>query len=298
MNLLITGADGQVGSEIHAIASQFPSHQFTFLTKNDLDFQTATVAKISSIIAENHIDCCINCAAYTAVDKAESEPELAEAINHIAVAALAAACKKHNISLLHLSTDYVYHTETKNTALLETDETNPQSVYAKTKLAGDLAVLAVLPTAIVVRTSWVYSSFGHNFVKTMLKLGRERTSLNVVCDQLGTPTYARDLAEALLKIAFQQEKQKNKDTGGIYHYSNEGVTSWYDFAKAVHRLANIITCAVQPIETASYPTPAKRPPFSVLNKTKIKTSFNLDILHWEEALKNCLEVILNQEKKE
>ena len=294
MNFLITGADGQVGSEIRAMASQFPSHQFTFLTKNDLDFETATIEQMASILSENGITCCINCAAYTAVDKAESESQRAEAINHTAVAALAEACKTNGVSLLHLSTDYVYHTETQNTALLETAATNPQSVYAKTKLAGDLAVLSVLPSAIVVRTSWVYSSFGHNFVKTMLKLGRERTSLNVVSDQLGTPTYARDLAEALLKIAFEQENKTDKKSGGIYHYSNEGVASWYDFAKAIHRLANITTCSVQPIATASYPTPASRPPFSLLNKDKIKTTFNIEILHWEEALKNCMAMINEQ----
>lgn len=221
------------------------------------------------------------------MDKAESEPEQAHLVNVESVANLAEACKNVGASLIHFSSDYVYHNG-QNTPLKETDATNPQSVYAKTKLEGEAAA----GTAMVIRTSWVYSSFGNNFVKTMLRLGKERPELRVVYDQIGAPTYARDLAKATLDILQKVEKGEVERSllQGIYNYSNEGVTSWYDFAQAIFEINNI-DCKVIPIETKDYPTPAARPPYSVLHKAKIKAAFGLEILHWREGLLKCLELL-------
>ena len=287
-HILITGAYGQVGQEFQYLAHQYPDFQFTFKGSKDLDI---TSEKAVFKIFENQFDYCINCAAYTAVDKAESNSELAKLVNETGAKNLASACLNHQVKLIHLSTDYVYHNH-QNTPFKETDETNPQGVYAATKLAGDLIIQQILPQATIIRTSWVYSSFGYNFVKTMLRLGKERESLNVVFDQIGTPTYACDLAKAILTIINKVENGSVKENMlfGIYHYSNEGVTSWYDFAKAIFRIENI-SCKVTPIETKEYSTPAKRPPFSLLNKAKIKSAFDLEIPHWEESLSICLKEI-------
>jgi dTDP-4-dehydrorhamnose reductase len=246
-------------------------------------------AAVEAFFEKNPITHCINCAAYTAVDKAESQPEIAWKVNAAGVENLARACAHRNAPFVHISTDYVYHTE-KNTPYVETDAANPQGVYAQTKLEGDH--LALKHGGMVIRTSWVYSSFGNNFVKTMLRLGAERPSLGVVFDQIGTPTYARDLANAILTILQKAEKQavKSETLRGIYHYSNEGVTTWYDFAKAIfdHRG---MTVKVNAIESKDYPTPAQRPPFSVLNKGKIKATFGLEIPHWADSLDACLKLL-------
>ena len=236
---------------------------------------------------QNHINWCVNCAAYTAVDKAENEPEKAARINTQGAELLARACARNGVPLIHLSTDYVYHNQ-QNTPFREDDPVSPKSVYAHSKLAGDLAALQY-PFSMIIRTSWVYSEFGNNFVKTILRLGGERSDLNVVFDQIGTPTYAPDLAAAILSVI---EKVENKEValhtiGGIWHYSNEGVTSWYDFAKAIFDIRNI-PCRVHPIETKDFPTPAQRPPFSLLNKAKIKTTFGLEIPYWRDSLLKCL----------
>jgi dTDP-4-dehydrorhamnose reductase len=228
-------------------------------------------------------DAIINCAAYTAVDKAESEAELADAINHRFVAMLAKIAKRDDSKLIHISTDYVFNGQ-NHRPYVENDPTDPQGIYGKTKCAGEKAILDVSPkNTIILRTSWVYSAHGNNFVKTMLRLGRERETLSVIFDQVGTPTYARDLASAILDIL----PQINNGKPEIYHYSNEGAASWYDFAAAIFELSDI-PCQVNPITTDQYPTPASRPHYSLLNKAKIKNDFNLKIPYWRDSLKECL----------
>lgn len=288
-HILVTGAKGQVGSELQYLSGQYPQFIFHFTDLPELDLTEPE--SIRSFFAMHPIDYCINCAAFTAVDKAESEAELAHKINVEAVETLAACCAKYGAGLVQLSSDYVYHNGI-NRALLPTDPTQPQSVYARTKLEGDEQALALNPRTLVIRTSWVYSGFGHNFVKTMLRLGQERDSLGVIYDQVGTPTYARDLAAALLHIlSLFAAGTRSADTfRGIYHYSNEGVTSWYDFAKAIFDLENIV-CEVSPINTSAYPTPAKRPPFSLLDKAAIKADFDLTIPYWRDSLKQCLNIL-------
>jgi dTDP-4-dehydrorhamnose reductase len=284
--ILITGANGQVGNELQFLAAQYSHFQFFFTDYEVLDITNQEA--VLSFFETHFIDYCINCAAYTAVDRAEEEVEKANAINVKGVENLALACQKNDAVLLHLSTDYVYH-NAQNRPFVETDATAPQSVYARTKLQGEQIAQAIHPLTMVVRTSWVYSTFGHNFVKTMLRLGKERPELCVVFDQIGTPTYARPLAKTMLDIITQAETGVVPKTQlqGIFHYSNEGVTSWYDFALAIVELAQISTSVI-PIETKDYPTAASRPPFSVLNKAKIKQTFQLDIPHWRESLKDCL----------
>ncbi|MGB1216513.1 MAG: dTDP-4-dehydrorhamnose reductase, partial [Saprospiraceae bacterium] len=236
---------------------------------------------------KNKITHCINCAAYTAVDKAESEGETAQKINVNGVSFLAEAAKKNDVTLIHISSDYVYHNEI-NRPLKEDDIATPKSIYAQTKLDGDVLALKNNKKTFVLRTSWVYSSFGNNFVKTMKRLGAERDALNIVYDQIGTPTYARDLAEVIFKII---EKENTLDNPyGVYHFSNEGVTSWYDFALEIFHLENI-KCKVTPILSKDYPTPAARPTFSIMDKSKIKETFGFKIRHWKESLANCLEIL-------
>ena len=287
--ILVTGAKGQVGNEIRYLINQFPSLNCVFIDIEELDITDA--AAVNTFFQQNTFDFCIHCAAYTAVDRAESDENTAHAVNVDGSKHLAQACLLHQCHLILLSTDYVYHNQ-QNRPFIETDTTNPQGVYAKTKLEGEQVVQQILPSSTIIRTSWVYSSFGHNFVKTMLRLGQERDQLNVVFDQIGTPTYARDLAKAILEIIQQVEQQEvpANQLRGIFHYSNEGVTSWYDFAVAIFKLEQI-NCRVNPIESKDYPTPAQRPPFSLLNKAKIKSSFNLEIPHWEASLQNCLQAI-------
>jgi len=282
-NILVTGSKGQLGSEIEALSSNY-DYNFFFTDRDELDITNQQA--IEDFIEKNKIDTIINCAAYTAVDKAEDDKINADKINHLAVKYLAQISKEKDIKLIHISTDYVF--DGKNyKPFIETDSTNPQGVYGKSKLDGEEALKDVNPkNSIIIRTSWVYSSFGVNFVKTMLRLGKERESLGVIYDQVGTPTYARDLARAILDIL---PKIQNKSTQ-IYHYSNEGVLSWYDFAREIMRMAKI-DCVVNPIETKDYPTPASRPHYSLLNKSKIKEEFNITIPFWKDSLDECLKIM-------
>ncbi|MCH2020957.1 MAG: dTDP-4-dehydrorhamnose reductase [Saprospiraceae bacterium] len=283
MNILVTGSYGQVGSELIFLAESYKNFSFVFVDKDDLDI-TDLVA-VEDFFSSNCFNYCINCAAYTAVDKAETDAKNASLVNVTGAKNLAIACSKNKVRFIQISTDYVYHND-QNTPFKENDLTNPQGIYAKTKLDGDLASLKYNTETIVIRTSWVYSSYGNNFVKTMLRLGKERDKLTVIFDQIGSPTYARDLAKAILDIISINPLKFN----GIYHYSNEGVCSWYDFARAIFELKGI-QCNTSPIETSDYPTPAKRPHFSLLNKTKIKTTFGLIIPHWRDSLKSCLKLL-------
>ncbi len=280
IRILVTGAGGQLGREFHALREAFPGLQLSFADRHTLDL--AAPGGIEQVITPGAYDLCINCAAYTAVDRAESEPAAAALINERAVGRLATACAQAGTGLIHFSSDYVYHNDW-NTPLTETAPTTPRSVYARTKLAGEEALRQSGARYLILRTSWVYSSFGHNFVKTMLRLGRERDTLQVVYDQIGAPTYARDLAAAVLAIVTQDPHLPNR----TFNYSNEGVCSWYDFALAIFRIKGI-DCRVMPIRSAAYPTPAARPPFSLLDKSAIKTDFGLEIPHWEASLVRCL----------
>lgn len=283
--ILVTGAGGQLGQELQYFAAQSDELEFLFADSKTLDITNE--ADINVLFQQHQFHYCINCAAFTAVDDAEKMEEKARLINVEGVNYLAKACKKYGTQLIHISSDYVYHSETINRPYREDDATNPQGVYAVTKLKGDERLMQFLDTAIILRTSWVYSSFGNNFVKTMLRLGRKLSQLRVIYDQIGTPTYARDLALAILHIINQIEEQKVVNFGGIYHFSNEGVTSWYDFALAIFEIKNI-NIEVLPIETKDYPTPAKRPHYSVMNKDKIRSTFNLKISHWRKSLVECL----------
>ena len=279
-NILVTGSNGQVGSEIKELASSYP-YKFFFADKNELDITNINSSK--EFINKNSIDTIINCAAYTAVDKAESEKELTNSINHIAVKNLVHISKENNIKLIHISTDYVFD-GTNYKPYTEEDNANPQSVYGKTKLDGEKALLEYnLKNSIIIRTSWVYSYYGANFVKTMLRLGKEKASVGVIFDQVGTPTYAKDLAKTILDIIPQIQNEKVE----IYNYSNEGVLSWYDFAKEIMKMAKL-NCQINPIETKEYPILAKRPHYSVLNKAKIKNTFNVKIPYWKDGLDDCL----------
>ena len=283
INILVTGSNGQLGSEIRELSSQY-EYNFFFTDREVLDITNQEVLK--NFIDTNKINTIINCAAYTAVDKAEEDEVNADKINNLAVKYLSEISKEKNIKLVHVSTDYVFNGENFK-PYFEDDATNPDGVYGKTKLDGEKAIREVNPlNSIIIRTSWVYSSFGNNFVKTMLRLGKERESLGVIFDQVGTPTYARDLAKAILDIL---QKINNKQVE-IYNYSNEGVLSWYDFAQEIMRIAKL-ECRVNPIETREYPTPAKRPHFSLLNKSKIKTEFNITIPYWKDSLDECLKVM-------
>ncbi len=286
--ILITGATGQVGNEFRFLSFTFREAAFIFASREGLDITKRK--KVFEFFEKNNVQYVVNCAAYTAVDKAETEVKKARAINARGAKNIAEACQKHGAFLIHISTDYVYHS-TKNLPFVETDRESPQGVYAKTKLQGDKAVLKFCSTAMVLRTSWVYGSFGHNFVKTMLRLGVERPEIGVVFDQIGTPTYARDIARTILQIIRKIESSdvSKQDAKGIFHFSNEGVISWFDFAQAIFRLKDL-QCAIHPIRSSAFPTPAKRPPFSVLDKSKIKSVFGIKIPYWETSLKEYLEL--------
>jgi dTDP-4-dehydrorhamnose reductase len=288
-NILITGASGQLGSEFRYLSGCMQDNQpvnkvpddfnFIFVTRKELDIENTL--QVADFCQQNKIDVMVNCAAYTAVDKAEQEAEKANAINHLAVKNLAKIAKEQSIKLIHISTDYVFD-GTAHKPYKESDITNPQSVYGKSKLDGELAMQAINPdNSIIIRTSWVYSEFGNNFVKTMIRLGSERDDISVVGDQIGSPTNARDLAEVILKI-IPQLSQEDKNVE-IYHYSNEGVCSWYDFSNAIFEINNI-DCKVNSIPSEEYPTPAKRPYYSVMDKSKITKKFKLDPRYWRTAL--------------
>ena len=284
--ILITGAQGQLGNEFRFLSFTHPHFRFIFTDVDGLDITKPR--QVMSFFSKNAIQFVVNCAAYTAVDKAETDVKLATKINVNGARNLAKACQVHGAAMIQISTDYVYHNH-QNTPFKEGDKASPKGVYAKTKLRGDLAALKFCERTTVIRTSWVYGIYGHNFVKTMLRLGKERPSLNVVFDQIGTPTNARDLAKTVLKTI---QKVHNQEVSpeilrGVFHYSNEGVTSWYDFTKAIFEIREI-DCQVNPIESSQYPTPAARPPFSVLNKQKIRDVFGIEILHWRDSLKAVL----------
>ena len=279
-HILVTGSNGQLGSELQALA---PAHddtcRFFFTDVAELDITDRQA--VYSFIEQNRISVIVNCAAFTAVDKAESEPERCNLLNHIAPGYLAEAIASVGGTMIQISTDYVFD-GTSCKPYKEEDITNPQTVYGRTKLAGEESVIRTCAGSMVIRTAWLYSTYGNNFVKTMLRLGKERDKLGVVADQIGTPTYARDLANVILTVIEKGIKP------GVYHFTNEGTCSWYDFTKAIHRMEGIENCEVSPIHTEDYPVPAKRPHYSVLDKTKIKQTYELDIRWWEDALKDCL----------
>ncbi len=280
-NILVTGSKGQLGNEIQKLASSYPSIKFYFTDVEELDI--TDVEQLDKFFIENKIDFIINCAAYTAVDKAETDRKLADLINVTAVKYLAEISKKFKTTLIHISTDYIFDGRNYK-PYVETDRPNPISYYGQTKLNGEIQIEKYAGNAIIIRTSWLYSGFGNNFVKTMIKYGNERDSLKVVADQVGTPTYAGDLAKAILKII---PKLKNINEIEIYNFSNEGAISWYDFAEAIMKLKNI-NCKIIPIESKDYPTPAPRPFYSILNKAKIKNDFSIEIPYWLDSLEKCL----------
>lgn len=291
INVLITGSNGQLGNEIRRNA-QIHENIFNFIFTDVKELDITKYAPVDEFVKQNKIQYIINCAAYTAVDRAEEEEQIAlcYAINHEALENLGKAAHKYNAKVIHVSTDYVFD-GTKKSPYIETDTTSPNSVYGESKAKGESALLAACPQSIIIRTAWLYSIFGNNFVKTMIKLGNERDTLNVVSDQSGTPTNAKDLAKAILLILDFSEKKEFKS--GIYHYSNEGETTWYDFTLAIHKASKITTCKVSPITTEQYPTKAKRPKYSVLDKSKIKDTFGCIIPKWEDSLKECVNELLS-----
>jgi dTDP-4-dehydrorhamnose reductase len=284
VKILVTGSNGQLGSELKLLSAIYKTFDFTFIDVEEVDLTQAD--SIRSYFAAKHFDFLIHCAAYTAVDKAEEESRLAYAINADAVKTLAEVCVEKKIRMIYISTDYVFDGES-NQPLTETALPNPMSVYGKSKREGENHVLSILSNAYIIRTAWVYSTFGKNFVKSIRHLASQRESLGVVCDQIGTPTYAFDLASAILQIV-EAVAQGRVDEPGTYHYTNEGVTSWYDFAYFLVRESKL-NCRIQPISTAQYKTAAVRPKFSLLDKSKIKATFALQIPHWSESLKVCIE---------
>ena len=289
MRVLITGSNGQLGSEIRELATNYKKLDFVFKDIPGLDICNFNLLQL--FIVENNINAVINCAAYTAVDKAEEETIIAKKVNYEGVLNIVNALKKVDGKLIHISTDYVFDGD-HFSPYKESDLVSPIGVYGETKRAGELSVINSDIDSIVIRTSWLYSSYGNNFVKTMLRLGNEKENLGVIFDQVGTPTYARDLAKTCLEILTGVNSVKISKDGNLYHYSNEGVASWYDFAIAIMELGNV-NCKVNPIQTKDYPTLAKRPHYSVLNKSKIKTDFKIEIPYWRDSLKDCLEKIKN-----
>ncbi|MBN2166256.1 MAG: dTDP-4-dehydrorhamnose reductase [Marinilabiliaceae bacterium] len=284
-NILIIGSDGQLGHEIEKLSKNIAQFNFYFTTINDLDITNNNQVKTE--LQKRDYSIVVNCAAYTDVNKAESDTNIAYKVNAEALKIIGETTKKLNTRVIHVSTDYVFDGKSY-LPYVETDNVNPQSAYGKTKLEGEKLLFKTNPNSIVIRTSWLYSSFGNNFLKTMLKLGNEKDTLNIVFDQIGTPTFAGDLAVCILQIIKKSIESTDKFIPGIYHYSNEGVCSWYDFTQTIFNISNITNCKVYPIESKDYPTPAPRPHYSVLNKAKIKSTFNIEIPHWEKSLKKCL----------
>ncbi len=281
-NVLITGCNGQLGNEMQLLAKENAQYTYFFTDVEELDITDENA--VDEFVSKNEIDCIVNCAAYTAVDKAEENETFCNVLNNVAPGYLAKAVGQRGGCMVQVSTDYVFD-GTNHTPYTEDEPTCPNSVYGRTKLAGEQSVMAACKNAMVIRTAWLYSTFGNNFVKTMIRLGKEKQELGVIFDQVGTPTYARDLAVAIFAAI-------NKGVvPGIYHFSNEGVISWYDFTKAIHRIAGINSCKVRPLHTSEYPTPAARPHYSVLDKTKIKAAYGIEIPYWEESLKECIEAL-------
>ena len=285
MNILITGCNGQLGNEMQLLEKVHPEHNYFNTDVAELDITNQEA--IETFVTEHKIDGIVNCAAYTAVDKAEDNEELCTRLNAEAPAYLAHAIGQRGGWMVQISTDYVFD-GTNHTPYMEDENTCPNSVYGKTKLVGELNVQKLCERSVIIRTAWLYSTFGNNFVKTMIRLGKEKAELGVIFDQIGTPTYAHDLAVAIFAMI---EKGVQP---GIYHFSNEGVISWYDFTKAIHRIAGITTCHVKPLHTAEYPTPAARPHYSVLDKTKIKQTYGIEVPYWEESLEVCVLKLLNE----
>lgn len=284
MKILVTGSYGQLGNELKVLSAEYPEWQFLFTDADTLDITDAF--SVQSFFDRNKPDFVINCAAYTAVDKAEKDVETAEKVNTLAPELLAKATTVTGGKLIHISTDYVFD-GTSYLPYSESDAVNPMSVYGKTKLDGEERALAANQQTMIIRTSWLYSSFGNNFVKTMIRLGHERGLLNVVFDQVGTPTYAADLASVILFIIAGTEARPEDFVPGVYHYSNEGVASWYDFAKTIFELS-AMNVRINPVRSDQFPTAAKRPAFSVLDKTKIKTTYCAEIPYWKDSLEICL----------
>jgi len=289
MNILVTGCNGQLGNEMQLLERVHPEHTYFNTDVQELDITNRPA--VERFVIDNAIDGIVNCAAYTAVDKAEDNQQLCALLNTAAPGYLAAAIEQRGGWLIQISTDYVFD-GTHHTPYVETDSVCPNSTYGRTKLAGEQEAQRQCRHTMVIRTAWLYSTFGNNFVKTMIRLGRERSELGVIFDQIGTPTYARDLAVAIFAAIGQGVKP------GIYHFSNEGVISWYDFTKAIHRLAGITTCHVRPLHTAEYPTPAARPHYSVLDKTKIKATYGIEIPYWEESLSECVKAMTSAETEQ
>lgn len=283
MKILVTGAAGQLGSELRNILEKRMPGITLYTDIHELDLTNEEAVK--RFIIDNEISHVVNCAAYTSVEKAEQEQALCAKINTDTVKNIAATASDYGIKVIHISTDYVFD-GTAHTPYKESEKVNPISTYGTTKRKGEMVLLSMCPDAIIIRTSWLYSPYGNNFVKTMMRLGKERNELSVVCDQIGTPTYALDLAKAIYAILTARQW-----IPGIFHFSDEGACSWYDFTKAIHRIAGITSCQVSPILTDDYPTAASRPPYSVLDKTKIKRTYGITIPHWEESLKECIERI-------
>lgn len=280
MNILITGCKGQLGNEMQLLEKAHPAYTFFNTDVDELDITNQEA--VETYIKTHEIDGIVNCAAFTAVDKAEEAKEPCTALNTVAPAYLASAIESRHGWMIQISTDYVFNGKNYR-PYLEDDTPSPDGVYGSTKLAGEFGVTKFCSRAIIIRTAWLYSSFGNNFVKTMLRLGREHDMLGVIYDQIGTPTYARDLAVAIMSIIEQGIRP------GVYHFTNEGVASWYDFTKAIHRIAGITNCQVRPLKTEEYPTPAKRPHYSILDKSKIKDTYHLTIPYWEDSLRECIE---------
>ena len=278
-NILITGANGQLGNEMRVLSEENKEYTYFFTDVAELDI--CNEQAVMDFVKANAIHVIVNCAAYTAVDKAEENIEFCTKLNADAVGYLAKAAEANQAEFIQISTDYVFD-GTAHTPYRETEPTCPNSVYGSTKQAGEQNALTLCSRSMVIRTAWLYSTFGNNFVKTMIRLGKERDTLGVIFDQIGTPTYARDLARAIYAAIRQGV------TPGVYHFSNEGVCSWYDFTKAIHRLAGIKDCKVNPLHTEEYPTPAKRPHYSVLDKTKIKATYGIEIPYWMDSLQACV----------
>ena len=284
MNILITGCNGQLGNEMQLLERQHTAHTYYNTDVQDLDITDREA--VGRFVSEHEIDGIVNCAAYTAVDKAEENTDLCQLLNATAPGYLAEAIERRGGWMIQISTDYVFD-GTNHRPYTETDPVCPNSTYGRTKLGGEEAVIRACRHSMIIRTAWLYSTFGSNFVKTMIRLGREKSELGVIFDQIGTPTYARDLARAIFAAIGQGIRP------GVYHFSNEGVISWYDFTKAIHRLAGITTCHVRPLHTSEYPTPANRPHYSVLDKTKIKQAYGIDVPYWMDSLEVCIAKLLN-----
>jgi dTDP-4-dehydrorhamnose reductase len=290
MKILITGAKGQLGNELKLLGKKYPDFQLTFTDVEELDI--TDMQAVSAFFDKLHPDVIVNCAAYTAVDKAEQEPDLALKINALAVRNLSNACGEFNALFIHISTDYIFNGKGYR-PYVETDTPEPVSSYARSKYAGETQMLSSCRNGIILRTSWLYSAFGNNFVKTILKYGKERGNLNVVYDQIGCPSYAKDLAAAILEII---PKLTDHEGVEIFHYTNEGVASWYDFAKAIIEFSGI-KCLINPVETKDYPLPAERPFYSVLNKAKFKERFGIEIPYWRDSLEDCINRLISEKDK-